>query len=135
MIIANGFEEIYNSLDFTDSIVERISWENNLLDLALTIDYYINRDEEELLTIRFKDCIKADFSLTTNLLSKNEEERRSYSMSWYTIQNYKLLKDSELLRQYSNKELIHIQIFTTDQVIPWLSVVSREIQVEKIINP
>ncbi|HEY0829121.1 MAG TPA: hypothetical protein VGE40_13565 [Bacilli bacterium] len=130
MIIANGFEEIYNTLDFTDSIVERISWENNLLDLALTIYYYINRDEEELLTIRFTDCIKADFSLTTNLLNVTEEEKCSYSLSWYTIQNYKMLKNSELLKQYNNLELIHFQIFTTDQVIPWLTVVSRGIQVE-----
>lgn len=134
MIIANGFDEIYNTLDFTDSIVERISWENNLLDLVLTIDYYINRDEDELLTIRFKDCLKADFSLTTNLLSVPEEEKHSYSMSWYTIQNYKLLRNSELLKQYNHKELIHFQIFTSDQEIPWLSVVSRGIQVEKITD-
>ncbi|WP_142334276.1 hypothetical protein [Bacillus pseudomycoides] len=133
MLIANGFEEIYNNLDFTDSIIECIAWENNLLDLVLTIDYY-NSNEEELLKLRFKDCLKADFSLTTNLLSVPEEEKRSYSMSWYTIQNYKLLRDSELLKQYNQKELFHLQIFTTDQVIPWLSVVSKEIQVERVMN-
>ena len=99
MLIANGFEEIYNTLDFTDSIVECINWENDLLDLVLTVDYYNNSDEEELLKLRFRDCLKADFSLTTNLLSVREEEKRSYSLSWYTIQNYELLKDSELLKQ------------------------------------
>lgn len=133
MLIANGFEEIYNNLDFTDSIVEYINWENNLLDLVLTIDYY-NSDEEEILKLRFKDCLKADFSLTTNLLTVPEEQKSSYSMSWYTIQDYKLLRDSELLKQYNQKELLHFQIFTTDQVTPWLSVVSREIQVEKVMN-
>ncbi|WP_433958668.1 hypothetical protein [Cytobacillus horneckiae] len=133
MLIANGFEEIYNNLDFTDSIIECINWENNLLDLILIIDYY-DVNEEQLLKLRFKDCLKADFSLTPNVIRVPEEEKGSYSMSWYTIQNYKLLRDSELLNEYKPEVLFHFQIFTADHVVPWLSVVSRGIQVEKVVR-
>lgn len=132
MIIANGFDEIYQTLDFTDSIIEGIRWENNLLDLVLIVDYYIHHDQGEHVAIRFTDCLKADFSLTPNLLNVSAEEKSAYSISWYTIQDYRLLEGSELLKQFTSKDLIHFQIFTVDPVLPWLSVVSRGIQVEQI---
>lgn len=132
MLIANSFEEIYENLDFTDSIIESINWENNLLDLVLTIDYYHSEGEEELLKLRFKDCLKADFSLTANLLSVSEEDQHAYSMSWYTIQHYRQVKDSELLMKYNHQGLMHLEIFTVDHVMPWLSVISKGIEVERI---
>ncbi|TCP52526.1 hypothetical protein EV586_1097 [Tumebacillus sp. BK434] len=131
MIIANGFGEIFDTLDFTDSIVEQISWENDLLDLVLTVDYYFDSGECNLLKIRFKDCLKADFLLTDNLLSIQEEEKRSYSMSWYTIQNYRLVKDSDFIKKCNRPDLLHIEIYTVDQEVPWLSIVSKGVTVEK----
>ena len=132
MIIANGFSEIFDTLDFTDSIVERIHWESNLLDLVLTVDYYLGQNDNEMLQIRFKDCLKADFLLTDNLLNVPEEEKHSYSMSWYTIQNYKLVEGSELLQKYNRPDLIHFEIYTVDDEKPWLSVITRGITVEKV---
>lgn len=108
MLIAKGFQEIYNTLDFTDSIVEEIKWKNNLSDLVLMLDYYnTEKEDEEILKLRFTDCIKADFSLSNKLLSASDEEKDSYRLSWYTIQSYKLVEESELLKKYNNKYLIH----------------------------
>lgn len=132
MIIANGFDEIYDTLDFTDSIVEGINWENGLLDLVLTVDYYLGQDESNLLRIKFKDCLKADFLLTDNLLTVPEEEKYSYSMSWYTIQNYKLVNESDFIKKYGKPDLMHFEIYTVDQETPWLSVISRGVTVEKL---
>lgn len=132
MIIANGFDEIYDNLDFTDSIVEGINWENGLLDLVLTVDYYFGQDESNLLRIKFNDCLKADFLLTDNLLTVPEEEKHSYSMSWYTIQNYKLVNESDFIKKYGEPDLIHFEIYTVDQERPWLSVISRGVTVEKL---
>lgn len=131
MLLAKGWEEIYSNFDFTDSIIEKITWENELLDLVLTIDYY-NSDQELILKVRFRDCLKADFSLTANMLRVPPEDRYSYSMSWHTIQHYRLLEESELLSLYEQKELYHVQIFTAEYEIPWLSVVSKEIRIESI---
>lgn len=132
MIIANGFDEIYDTLDFTDSIVEGINWENGLLDLVLTVDYYFGQDESNLLRIKFKDCLKADFLLTDNLLTVPEEEKHSYSMSWYTIQNYKLVNEIDFIKKYGKPDLMHFEIYTVDQETPWLSVISRGVTVEKL---
>lgn len=132
MIIADGFDEIYETLDFTDSIVERINWENDLLDLVLTVDYYFGQDESNLLKIRFKDCLKADFLLTDNLLNVQEEEKHSFSMSWYTIQNYRLVKESDFIKKYDKSDIVHMEIYTVDQEVPWLSVISRGVTVDKL---
>ena len=86
MLIANGFEEIYNTLDFTDSIVECINWENDLLDLVLTVDYYNNSDEEELLKLRFRDCLRLFF----NNKSFKCTRRRKTLLQFELVYNSKL---------------------------------------------
>lgn len=38
-----------------------------------------------------------------NLLNVQEEEKHSFSMSWYTIQNYRLVKESDFIKKITNQ--------------------------------
>lgn len=44
-MISNDIGEILNDYEFTDSIITNLKWEDNLLDLSITVDYY--RDIQE----------------------------------------------------------------------------------------
>ncbi len=128
-MIATNINEVLEKLDFTDSIITDIKWENNLIDLALIVDYYWDiqegKKETRMLKIIFRSCINADFHMTPNLIEIPDTEIQSYMLSWYTIVGF---RKSDI--EYKN--LTCIEIFTTDYATPWLTVVSKGIQVDEI---
>lgn len=128
-MIATNINEVFEKLDFTDSIITDIKWENNLIDLALIVDYYWDiqegKKETRMLKITFINCINADFHMTPNLIEIPDNEIQSYILSWYTIVGF---RKSDI----DYKNLICIEIFTTDYGIPWLTAVSKGIQVEEV---
>lgn len=132
MIIARNYEEIFNKLDFIDSIVEEIKWENALFDLVLVVNYNYEEYRNELLKISFIDCMESCFSQTRNLLEMPDGEKQSYSTSWHTIQFYEQVKESEQLQKYNDRTLNHFRIYTTDRLIPWLSVICKGIEVKSM---
>lgn len=72
MQLASNIHEVLNNFDFTDSIVTDISWENNLLDLTLVVDYYWDiqegRSKTRQLMLKFVNCVKADFEIKKDIL-------------------------------------------------------------------
>lgn len=128
-MIATNINEVLEKLDFTDSIITDIKWENNLIDLALIVDYYWDiqegKKETRMLKITFVSCINADFNMTPNLIEIPDNEIQSYILSWYTIVGF---RKSDI----DYKNLICIEIFTTDYGTPWLTAVSKGIQVEEV---
>ena len=128
-MIASNFNEILEKLDFTDSIITEIRWENNLLDLVLVVDYYWDiqegKEKTRMLKIIFKSCLKADFQMTHNLVEIPDKEIQSHFLSWYTIIGFRKADSN-----YKNS--ICVKIFTTDYSNPWLTVVSKSVKVEEI---
>jgi hypothetical protein len=72
MIIASNIEEIENAFDFTDSIITGVKWANHLTDLSISVDYYCDiqdgKSETRELTLVFKDCLKAEFSMPSKFI-------------------------------------------------------------------
>lgn len=132
LLIASNYEEIFNKLDFTDSFIEEIKWENTLFDLVLVVDYFYEDYKSKLLKITFSDCMESNFLQTRNLLEIPDKEKHSYSISWHTIQFYEKVTKSEQLKKYNDSSLNHYRIFTADLLNPWLSVICRGIEVQTI---
>ncbi len=128
-MIASNLDEVFEKLDFTDSIITDIKWENNLIDLVLYIDYYWDLQEgfkeTRMLRVTFKSCLKAGFLMTQNLIEMSDSEVQSYILSWFTIVSFRK-------SNIENKNLNCIEIFTTNFTNPWLTVVCKEIQVDEI---
>lgn len=128
-MIASNLDEVFEKLDFTDSIITDIKWENNLIDLVLYIDYYWDLQEgfkeTRMLRVTFKSCLKADFLMTQNLIEMSDSEVQFYILSWFTIVSFRK-------SNIENKNLNCIEIFTTNFTNPWLTVVCKEIQVDEI---
>ncbi|WP_200879272.1 hypothetical protein [Paenibacillus tyrfis] len=126
--MANNVNDIMESFDFTDSIVTEVRWEENLLDLVVVVDYYWDvqdgRDDTRLLKIIFKNCVKADFQIGKELpLSNNEINKESL----FTIVLFKEKTESE----FNTGNQKHMELFTTDYSIPWLTVICSEVMLEE----
>jgi len=125
MILVKGLEAFYNDYCLTDSIVTKISWDDNLLDLLVTVDYYWDiqegRDKTRELTIRFKNCREAAFTMPKSFDTIPENELKSYVYSWYTITHCSV-KD--------NNGLLEVSLKTIDDNPRWLTVKCEEILVE-----
>ncbi|EPR14134.1 hypothetical protein [Ruminiclostridium papyrosolvens] len=128
-MIAKNIDEVFQKLDFTDSIITAVKWEDNLIDLALYIDYYWDIQEgfkeTRMLKVTFKSCLKVDFLMTQNLIEMSDSEVQTYILSWFTIVSFRK-------SNIENKNLNCIEIFTTNYTNPWLTVLCKEIQVDEI---
>ena len=123
MILAKDLDVFNSKYDFTDSIVTDINWDSNLLDLLVTLDYYWDIPEENnKLTIRFKNCRETIFALPKAYESTPKSELQSYVYSWYTITNWMAVEESGLLR---------VNIKTVDDDPRWLTVLCDEIWLEQ----
>ncbi|MGO4544170.1 hypothetical protein AB4Z29_05180 [Paenibacillus sp. 2TAB23] len=132
--MATNINDVLENFDFTDSIVTEIKWENQLLDLALVVDYYWDlqegRSETRLLKLTFKNCAKADFQFKRDLLPLPNELVNPESC--YTIVLFKANRTSQLIEQYGIDRLKHIELFTLDYSTAWLSVLCDEVILEQI---
>ncbi|AEV69353.1 hypothetical protein [Acetivibrio clariflavus] len=123
-MLANDLNEILEKFDFTDSIVTHVEWSDNKKDLIVSIDYYWDiqegKDKTRVLKLIFKNCIKVNFQIPKELALNNDEMNTD---SYFTIV---LLKEKES-SSLANDDEKHVEIFTTDYSIPWLSVVCRQV--------
>ncbi|WP_454192508.1 hypothetical protein [Paenibacillus sp. Marseille-Q7038] len=119
--MAANLNDVLENYDFTDSIVTEVQWADNLIDLTVVVDYYWDiqdgHDTTRLLKIIFKNCIKADFQTSTELLLTPDEVNKE---SLFTIVLFK-----ELTENLDKQK--HVGIFTTDYSKPWLSVVCSDV--------
>ncbi len=120
-MLAANLNDVLENYDFTDSIVTEVQWADNLIDLTVVVDYYWDiqdgHDTTRLLKIIFKNCIKADFQTSTELLLTPDEVNKE---SLFTIVLFK-----ELTENLDKQK--HVGIFTTDYSKPWLSVVCSDV--------
>lgn len=124
-MLATNLHDVLENFDLIDSIVTEVKWADNLMDLIIVVDYYWDiqdgQDTTRLLKFVFKNCIKADFQINTELpLSPNEVNKESL----FTIVLVKELAGS------SDKQK-HVGVFTTDYSKPWLSVVCSDVMLEE----
>ncbi|SFX74016.1 hypothetical protein SAMN04487866_12132 [Thermoactinomyces sp. DSM 45891] len=135
MIFSRDTKEIMEEYDFTDSFIENIRWEKNLLDLSMDVNYFwTERDGEKLfLKIIFKNCLKADFNMVEQFLDvPRKEVKEAHIGSWFTIVKFILNEKSPLLSQCNRPDIIHLDIYTVELDRPWLSILCTEVQVEEI---
>ncbi|WP_438434231.1 hypothetical protein [Gorillibacterium sp. sgz500922] len=127
-MLESGLHDILQNFDFTDSIVTEVKWADNLIDLIVNVDYYWDlqegRDTTRVLKLVFKECIRADFQLNTELpLLSNKVNIDSL----FTIVLIKELSEQETI---TDKQ-IRVGIFTADYSKPWLSVVCTNVILEE----
>ncbi|MBD7970095.1 hypothetical protein H9647_18700 [Paenibacillus sp. Sa2BVA9] len=124
-MLATNLNDVLENYDFTDSIVTEVQWADNLIDLTVVVDYYWDiqdgHDTTRLLKIIFKNCIKADFQTSTELLLTPDEVNKE---SLFTIVLFK-----ELTENLDKQK--HVGIFTTDYSKPWLSVVCSDVMLKE----
>lgn len=127
-MLATNLRDVLENFDFTDSIVTEVKWADNLTDLIVVIDYYWDmqegHDTTRLLKIIFKNCIKADFQISTELPLNPDEVNKE---SLFTVVLFKEVEESE---NNSGKQK-RVGIFTTDYSKPWLSVVCSDVMLEE----
>ncbi|QNU34173.1 hypothetical protein IC802_15190 [Geobacillus sp. 44C] len=116
MIIASNIEEIENAFDFTDSIITGVKWANHLTDLSISVDYYWDiqdgKSETREMTLVFKDCLKAEFSIPSKFIQLSKDEINVDS--WFTIVLFERVNNS----RQTNMGLHHINIYTFDYTHP-----------------
>jgi hypothetical protein len=125
MIITKELNILENEYDFTDSIVTKIDWDNNLLDLLIKIDYYWDiqegNSESKVLIIRLKNCLNATFNMPSTFKNIPSEQIKDYINSWYTITDFSIIK---------NKDNLSVSIKTIDNNPKWLTLECEEIYLE-----
>ncbi len=93
MVIYKTIEEIKEKFDILDSIICDVKWDDNLLDLIITVDYYEGKSiSEKLYKIRLKDCFEANFKMPKNMKETPISERKGYIWSWYTALHMDVIK-------------------------------------------
>jgi hypothetical protein len=134
MILTKKLEDFINDFSFIDSTISDISWDTNLLDLLITVDYFWDilerKENPRVLTLRFKNCTKAMFNmpkvfheLSKELDNMSQGEHLSYILGWYTITEYDAIYVDGL---------IEASFQTVDSNPRWLSVECEEIWIESL---
>jgi hypothetical protein len=133
MQLAENLQVILDRYDFTESIVTQITWENNLFDLSLTLDYWWNLDEDissskgygtKMLKLTFTDCLRTNFIQDSRLMEMKKGE--IHPPSWFTIVNFRTSERSE------SEGLLELEVVTLDYNNPWLSVSCKGIKLERV---
>lgn len=76
--VQNNFYDI----DFTDSIIETMSFNNNLTDFELIVDYYFTEKGEEQITINFENCTTISYDMPKEIYEINDYQ---LNFSQFTI--------------------------------------------------
>ena len=125
MILSKDINTFLSDFDFTESIVERVNWDENLLDLLVVVLYDMDRhegkEESRKLTIRFKNCLEANFAMPKCFDNIPKDELNNYIYSWYTITNFAIENDDEVIKA---------SVKTIDNDPRWLTVKCKELWVE-----
>ena len=119
MVITKKADEILRKLDFMDSIVIGIRWDSNLLDLIVEVDYFWSEKESDKeLTIRFKNCVEAKFTVPERFANDLNED----IFSPYTITDVSVKQSADM---------VEVSIRTVEDEPRWLQVKCREVWVEE----
>ncbi len=122
MILSRDFNDINSIYDFSEGIICDIYWDDNLIDLLVTVYYYFDepRDlKDKDVTIRFKKCSTVNFDCSNMLASMKEY---SIVAPHPTIEHILLKKNSSSM----NVEI------ATNYASPMISLTCDEIWVESI---
>lgn len=137
--MARNMAEVMEKFDFTESIVTEVTWERNIFDLVLTIDYWWHIDEDttsergygtSILKMTLFDCFKAEFNNNPKLAELSKDE--IHADSWFTIVTFRNCSEHEILKNPKYEKFQHIEICTTDLSIPWISAIFKEITIERV---
>jgi hypothetical protein len=125
MVIYKTIEEIKEKFCILDSIICDVRWDENLLDLLITIDYYIGKSSEvKLYVIRMKYCNEAHFKMPKQMKKVLPKENQTgYIWSWYTA----------FAMDIEKKESLEINIITNEDN-KWLHAKCEEVWIEEKEN-
>lgn len=113
-ILAKVQNNFYN-YDLTDSIIENISFSDNLTDFKLVVDYYYTEKEEEHIILLFKNCTVVNYALEKEIYKLNNYE---LNFSQFTITKV-IIEEVE--------DQICIKIFTVNDENEFLRIVCQDI--------
>ena len=122
MVLSKDIEIFNHEYGWTDGFITELRWDENLLDLLVTVNTYEGKNKEgRNLTIRFKYCREVNFDMNKRFDNVSEEERSDCVFSWYTIEKYELIEEDSL---------ITFTIGAFDDSPRWLKIKCDEIWVE-----
>lgn len=58
-------------LDLCDSIIENIAWDKNMLDIIITINYYLGKNDDKIIKIKFLNCSRFIYQINSIGLCSN----------------------------------------------------------------
>jgi hypothetical protein len=129
MFISDDIDFIFEHFDFTESIVEEMYWEKNLLDFSIVVDYWWTEKNEKVkyYKIKFVHCKSMEMRMFQNFnLTPREEIKEAHIASWFTIVFF--IEDEKFQDDHYRK----FHIFTSDHEQPWLTVVCAGIELEDV---
>lgn len=122
MILSKDIETFLCKYGWVDGIVTDIRWDSNLFDLLISIYTYEGKEiDGKDLTIRFKNCIEANFIMTKHFHTVPRNELKDYMLSWYTVTGCDVNEVNGF---------VEVEIRTSDYNSRWLTVKCEDIWVE-----
>lgn len=107
-------DKFYN-YDLTDSVIEYISFEDNLKDFKLIVDYFFTEKEEEHLLLLFRNCTDLNYSMSKKTYELNDYE---LNVSQFTL--------TKVLVEELDKQIC-IKLFTIDDENEFLKIVCQDV--------
>lgn len=111
LTVRNNF---YN-YDFTDSIIESISFVDNLTDFKLIVDYYFTEKEEEHVVFLFKNCTVVNYKI----------EKEIYELNNYEL-NFSQFTITKVIVEEIDDQIC-IKIFTVNDENEFLRIVCQDV--------
>lgn len=113
-------QESFYEYDFTDSIIEKLYFDEGLVNFFLHVDYYFTEDSEEHIRLTFKNCTEVKYEIPQKLYEMNNN---SLNVSHFTI--------TKIVVTGINNQLC-IKIFTVDNESEFLKVLCENVSFERL---
>lgn len=113
-------QESFYEYDFTDSIIEKLYFDEGLVNFFLHIDYYFTEDSEEQIKLTFKNCTEVKYEIPQKLYEMNNN---SLNVSHFTI--------TKIVVTGINNQL-GIKIFTVDNETELLKILCEDVSFERL---
>lgn len=115
----NKIEQNLASFDFTDSIITKLCYEENLMGLTIEVDYFWNEVEtNELIKLEIFNCLSLNYEIPESLYESNNG---ILNWSQFTIQKI----------EFSIEKNPTLKIFTYDYNNPMLAITFMNLSISR----
>lgn len=106
--------------DFTDSIIEDLCFDKDLVNFCIFVDYFFTEEDEEHIQLIFEKCTKVDYEIPQDIYTMNNDE---LNVSHFTI--------TKILVNVIGDQVC-IKIFTFNNESEFLKVICKNVKFERI---